>query len=126
MSDQELKQYPRGQVSFAGGDLQQCTDVEFTQVNGAKVVSTLRRNPSGVTIGNKAVSVTGNSRIDEDGPERNFFDLVDAGKPQQARFKFPGGVTKVLNCVAAEIKSGFTLEEGVNQSWQLVGYFAKS
>lgn len=125
MSNNELKQYPRGQVSF-GGDLQQCTDVEFTQTNGAKVVSTLRRNPSGVTTGNKMVTCTGNSRIDEDGPERDWFATVDEASPQQARFKFPGGVTKVLNCVAAEIKTGFTLEDGVNQSWQLVGYFVKN
>lgn len=122
----EQKQYPRGQVGLGAGDLQQCTDVEFTSANNAKVVGTLRKNPSGIVIGNKAVAITGNSRVDEDGPERDFFDLVDSGKPQQARFKFPGGVTKACTVVVAEVKGSFTQEDGVLQSWTMVGYMTKS
>lgn len=126
MSDNEQKQYPRGQVSFGAGDLQQCYGAKFSFTNGAKVVSTLRRNPSGVTVGNKAVSVTFETRIDEDGPERDWFKKVSEASPEQARFKFPGGVTKTINCTASQLDADFTLEDGVNASVTLVGALVDS
>jgi hypothetical protein len=125
MADNDLSSFPRGQVALGAGDLQQCTDTEFTAVNGAKVVATLRRNPAGIVIGNKAVECTFNSRMSEDGPERDFFKMLEEGKVQQARFKFPGGVTKTLNCVLAEYKVQLTLEDGVLYSGKLVGSFPK-
>lgn len=121
MADNEMLQYPRGQVSFGNGDLQQCTDASFDFVNGAKVVSTLRRNPSGVVIGSKAVTVTFNTKIDEGGPERDWAKKVNQGKPEQARFKFPGGKTYTVNCTAASLKADVTLDDGCNQSVTLVG-----
>lgn len=121
MSDNEQKQYPRGQVSFGAGDLQQCMNAKFTFGNGAKVVSTLRRNPSGIVLGNKSVSVTFETKIDEDGAERDWFRKVNEGSPEQARFKFPGGATKTINCVASQVDADFTAEDGVNCSITLVG-----
>lgn len=125
MSDQELKQYPRGQVSFGAGDLQQATNVRIQKSNNAKVLATLRRNPSGVVVGSKAVQVTGDTIVDEDGPERDWFKMVDEATPQQARFKFPGNVTVTVNCVAAEVTGEFPLDDAVKISFTLVGWTTK-
>jgi hypothetical protein len=121
MADQELEQYPRGQVAYGGGNLQQCTNVSFTATNGAKVQSTLARNPSGVVVGNKSVEVSGDTVIDTTGPERDWFSKVSQATPGQMRFKFPGGITKTVECVVAEVKGDFTLEDPVKVSFKAVG-----
>lgn len=128
MADNELKQYPRGQVSLGPGDLQQCTDFEWDYTNNAKLIHVLRvvNGPSGYTVGNRAVSFTFNIVIDEDGPERDYFDLVDTGKPQQARIKLPGAVTKAINGVISGIKGRITLEDGVQMTATGVGKFVRS
>lgn len=120
MSDQ-VPSYPRGQVAYGGGDLQQCFNAKLTVANGAKTRATLRKKFSGITLGEETVSMTFDTRIDESGPERDWFKLVQKGTPGQARFKFPGGITKTINCVASQCDSDFSIEEGVNSTVTLVG-----
>jgi hypothetical protein len=125
MADNELKQYPRGQISLGKGDLQQCSNFEWDYTNNGKLLATLRANPSGVVTGTKAVSFTGETHIDEDGPERDYFDLVDTGKAQQARVKLPGGTTKTIQGVITRVKGRLTLEDGVQITFEGVGKFVK-
>jgi hypothetical protein len=126
MADNEQKQYPRGQVSFGAGDLIQCINAKFTFVNGAKVQSTLRRNPSGVILGNKSVTANFDCKVDEDGPERDWVGLVNSGKPQQARFKFPGGKTYTLNVTVSQLDAASSMEDGCDHNVTLVGALVKA
>ena len=126
MGSSELKKYPRGQIGVGSGDLQQCTSVEVTKTNNAKVLHTLRRNGAGVVKGNVAVAFSGETVIDEDGPERDYFDLVDNGEAQNVRIKLPGAVTKTIIGVISEAKVRLTLEEGVLYSFSGVGSQSKS
>lgn len=121
MANQDLPRYPRGQLAVGAGDWIQCTDVEFDYSNNAKVEATLRRNPSGVVTGKKTVTVNGNSAIDEDGPEFDFWEAVSKGSVNQCRFKFPGNVTKTVNGVFSSAKSSFKIEDMITVSWTLVG-----
>lgn len=125
-SDQELKQYPRGQIAIAGGDLRQCTNFEWDYSNGGKLVFTLRENPSGIVYGNKQVNFTGETVVSEEGPERDWFDLVDTGKPVRCRVKLPGKTTKSIIGAIVGTKGKLTLEDGVQIGFNGIGKFVKA
>jgi hypothetical protein len=124
-SNDQLVQFPRGQVSFGSGPLQNCTDFSSTTTNGGKLVSTLRRNPGGFVLGKKAVSFDMNLQVDEDGDERDWEDLVDKGTPQTIRLKIPGGATRSLRCIIIEVGTKFTIEDGVARPIKGVGMWIK-
>lgn len=119
-SNDDFVSFPRGQVGFGSGDLQQCTDAKFRFENGAKVVGTLRGR-TGTTTGLRKGTCSFNTIIDETGPERDWIALVKNGKAQQARFKFPGGVTYTFKAVAASVDGEVTLEDGTHLNIELVG-----
>ena len=119
-ANDDFVQYPRGQVSFGSGDLQQCTDAKFDFENGAKVQGTLRGR-AGITTGVRKATVNFSTIVDENGPERDWVKKVKQGKIEQARFKFPGGVTYTIKCTASKVGGEVTLEDGVKMSIDLVG-----
>lgn len=120
MANDNFVKIPRGQVAFAGGDLQQCTDAKFKFENGAKIQGTLRGR-AGVTTGVRKATCSFSTIIDENGPERDWIKKVKQGKVEQARFKFPGGVTYTIKCTAASVDGEVTLEDGVKMNIELVG-----
>lgn len=122
----DLLQFPRGQCAFAGGNLQQCQNVKSTYANGAKLQSTLSANPAGVTLGNRTVEISGSSIVSEDGQERAWEDKLESGATATMRFKVPGGEVKAYLVVVSELETELTLEEGVKQTWKLVGKKVKS
>ncbi len=123
-ADQEQKKYPRGQIGIGKGDLLQATDFEFDRQNGAKIAATLKRNPSGIILGVKSVSMTCNTIIDEDGPERDWMALVDSGDFINARVKIPG-LTKQWTGVISGAKISGSVEDGVKIALTGVGNFSK-
>ena len=119
----DFVQYPRGQVAFGAGDLQQATDAKFHFENGAKVQGTLRGR-TGITTGVRKATVSFSTLVDENGPERDWVKKVKQGKIEQARFKFPGGVTYTIKCTASSVEGETTLEDGVHMHVELVGVLA--
>lgn len=126
MADSELKQYPRGQIAIAGGDLQQTTNFEYDYTNNAKLVHTLRKAaPSGFVMGNQAIAFSGSMVVDEDGPEFKLFDAVKRGTPLVMRAKMPG-LTHGINGVINSAKVRFTLEDGVQIDYAGIGSLVDS
>lgn len=123
MPGENLGQYPRGQVTWNGVALYQNTDFSYSHVNGAKLKSTLRKDPGGFVRGARAVSGSMNLIISEDGEEFDWTTAVTYMIPQQALVKLPGGQTKLINCVITEEGAEISLEDGVKKPIKFVGYF---
>lgn len=117
----DFSQFPRGQVSFDSGPLQNCTTFSATTTNGAKLVNTLRSNPAGFTIGKKGVEASFDLMIDETGDERDWDAMVDKGTVHRLRLKKPGGKTKTLLCVLTSVSDEITIEDGVKRALKLIG-----
>ena len=96
MAEEQLR-YPQAYLAQGNGDLIQVTDFRITFANGAKLVHTLRRKGAGLTFGNPECTVSFNSAVDEDGPERNYWKAAQRGEIKQLRAKIPGGVTLTIN-----------------------------
>ncbi len=127
MADNELKKYPLGQISIGSGSLRQCTNFEFDYSRTAKLKHTLREpNGAGITKGSASVTFSGETVIDEDGPERNYFDMVDTGSAQQCRVKLPGAITKTINGVITRIRTRLDVEEGVMITFEGTGKLVKN
>lgn len=119
--NQELLQYPRGQVSMDSGPLYQITDYDHELVNGAKLQSTLRSDPAGFTLGKRAVSGGFNCMIDEGGEERDWDSMVLNGTVTSFRLKFPGGDTKTISAILTSVGAKITLEDGVGRAMKFIG-----
>lgn len=125
MATSELKVYPRGQISFGPGDLVQAINVTFTSTSNAKLVHTLKKTPSGVVLGNREFTGKFDTVIDEDGPEREYFDRVRAGQRVTARLKLPGNVTKVSEIVLTSIDGEMPLDDSVKLTVNFIGVLQK-
>jgi hypothetical protein len=90
MADQELVNYPGGQVQMGSGDLQHATAARFSFDNGAKLQHTLRKNAAGYTIGVHEATGDVETIVPQDGPEREFLQKAIKGEPVQLRYKAPG------------------------------------
>lgn len=97
MAGEDQPLYPQTYIAMGNGDLIDVTDLNVDFGNGAKNVHTLRRQCAGQTLGNREATVTFNSAISEDGPERNYWKDCQRGIVRQIRVKVPGGET-VLVC----------------------------
>lgn len=124
MANDELKKFPRGQLSFGAGDLTQVTNVDVDATNGAKVKHSLKRNPSGIVIGNKEVTVTFDSEIDEDGMERDYYLRWESGETVNLRLKVPQ-LTKAFVGVISNVKASGPLDDAVKVSVTAVGKFPR-
>lgn len=91
--------YPKGKLAIEGGELQDVTNVDVSFEDGAKTVHTKRNNgkASGVVSGTKSCTVSFTMAISEEGFERDFLGKWDKEESIEARFKFPGGLTIVVN-----------------------------
>lgn len=113
--------FPRGQVAMNGGDLVQVQDATLDIVNGGKVISTLRSNPAGFVKGNLVATLKFNGVVSEDGPERDWPEMVATGDPQQVIFKAVPGTKYTIDCNATDMNLSLTMEEGTKFSVTLMG-----
>jgi hypothetical protein len=85
--------YPQAYLAMGNGDLVDVTNFKMTLTNGAKQVHTLRKKGAGIQFGVEESTVTFDSVISENGPERNYWRLAKKGLINQIRAKLPGGVS---------------------------------
>jgi hypothetical protein len=93
---QELPIYVRGAIAMDNGDLIQVTNVKVAQKRTNKILHTLKRQASGIVLGNEETTVTFDYVIDETGAERDYMSLVRTGKIKKLRFKVPGETFSVI------------------------------
>lgn len=119
MSD-DFKVYPKARVAFGVGDLVQAINVKTNLKNNAKLQHTLKRSPSGVTMGPKEGELSFDAICDEDGFERDYLKAVDKGTIVQLRVKFPGE-TMTFTGVFTERPSEGSVDDAVKYSCHLIG-----
>lgn len=118
----EPKVYPQSFVSQGAGDLIQATSVTTDTKNGAKQVSTLRKRGAGFTRGVEESNVTIELAIDEDGPERDFFNQVKLAVPVQLRVKPPGATVLVYNGCYSGISLNGPLDDKTSITLTFIGH----
>lgn len=94
--NKDFADYPKGVVSFEGGDLLDCADINITFEDGEKVVATLRQNPAGSTHGARSATAQFKSMISHEGFERDYMKSYQKRKVVKIRLKVPG---LVYSCV---------------------------
>jgi hypothetical protein len=122
-----LGDYPRGQVTIGGVAMYQITDFNYTHTNGAKLRSTLRKDPAGSTRGARAVSFSFNVILPDDPADQDDVDWQNAVKykiPQLILLKLPAGERIMLDCFFSEEGTEITLEDGCKKPIKGSGYFA--
>jgi hypothetical protein len=87
MSDQELLEYPKGQIGYGSGNLKQCTNAKFSLNRNAKLKHSIAKSPSGICYGHEELSGTLEFEVDETGIERDLIDDLKRGKRRNFRFK---------------------------------------
>jgi hypothetical protein len=120
MAGSEQVIYPRGRIALGSGDLIDVTDVKIDLTNNAKQVHTLRRPGAGYTMGTQETTVTFNVAVSEEGPERDYVEMVQKGLIKQLRIKIPG---KTINVEGVFKNVGFELplDSEIKQSLTFVG-----
>lgn len=116
------KVYPKAFLAMGNGDLVQVTNFTVSYGNGGKQKHTLRRPANGVVKGNPECSVTFDSEIDEDGPERNYWKMCDAGEIKQIRAKLPGGRTVLtVEGMFTQVNTDGPLDDATKVSCTFIG-----
>jgi|ERR687898_1647080 hypothetical protein len=114
--------YPKAFLAMGNGDLIQVTNFSVQQTNGGKQKHTLRRPASGVSTGNPEHTVTFDSEIDENGPERNYWKDCKRGTIRQIRAKLPGGrTTLVVEGIFTQVNTDGPLDDATKVSCTFVG-----
>jgi hypothetical protein len=124
MAESDIKSYPRGAVSLGNGDLIQVTNLSWSQTNNASLKHTLAQSPSGKVLGNREVTGSFTSIIDEDGPERDYFVRVDSGEEVNMRLKLPGGITKNFVGLLNTLDGSIPLDDAVEFTVNFMGRFS--
>ena len=113
MSD-SLQKYPRGQIGHGPGALVEVENVKLTNTNNAKLKHTLARTPSGYTTGTREASLSFKMNIGENGPERDFWNAMDAGSVEGFRLLLPGGLTYRVTGVVNKTDFDMPLDDAVS------------
>ena len=119
MSD-ELLNYPRGTVAMGNGDLTQIVNLKGKYSNNAKLKHTLRKSPSGFTLGHRECSGTFDLEIPETGEERDYWTMVKEGQVKQLRIKIPG-TTKAINIIASDLDFELPSDDAIKESVGFIG-----
>jgi hypothetical protein len=118
--------YPQGAIAQGNGDLIQVTNCKFSYSNGAKQKHTLRRRGAGIVFGNDECTVTFDSEITEDGPERNYWKDAMERRIRQIRFKVPGGVTVLtVDGAYSQVETDQPLDDATKVSCTFIGKMQK-
>lgn len=122
MAAGEQLRYPQAYLAMGNGDLVQVQNFNVDFGNGGKQVHTLRRPGAGVSTGLRECTVTFDSVIDEDGPERNHWRDCENGTIKQIRAKVPGGrTTLVVNGIYNKVTLDGPLDDATKVSCTFVG-----
>lgn len=89
MSD-DYKLFPKGRLAMGGGDLQDITEIQQKESNGAKNIGTMRNPTAGAAEGEHTNEMTWKGVVSQDGFERDFRAAKRKMKVVQMRFKLPG------------------------------------
>lgn len=120
MANNELRQYPRGQLAIGNGTLQQATLARFSYTNNGKLKHTLRNSPSGFVLGTRECSGSFDLEIHEDGPEREVFDAIQNGELKNFRFKMPT-ITKTIEGIYVSVDVEAPLDDAVKFTVNFIG-----
>jgi len=120
MAGSEQLIYPQAFIAMGNGDLMQVTDFTITLTNNAKQVHTLRRKGAGITLGTEETTVSFNFKLDEDGPERNYWDDVKKGTIRQLRAKGPQ-VSWTINGAYQSVDLNAPLDDATAGSATFIG-----
>jgi hypothetical protein len=115
------KIYPRGYIAMGSGDLLQVTNVKIDHVNNAKQVHTIRQKGAGITMGVEETTVSFDSVVDEDGPERDFLKQLKKGSFKQIRIKIPGE-TITINGTVSALSKELPLDDAIKFSITYIGH----
>jgi hypothetical protein len=124
MAEGELRRYPRGQLSFGPGDLTQAETVRVTSTNNGKLKHTLKRSPSGRVLGTRELTFTFDVIVDEDGPEREYFDRVRNGSEVSMRLKIPT-ITRNIIGMLTSIDVEVPLDDAVKLTVSGIGKWSE-
>ena len=113
--------FPQSYLAMGAGDLVQVTDFRATLNNKGKQVHTQRRTGAGVVKGKHESTVTFNSVIDEDGPEREYWRFVQKGTIKQIRVKIPSGRVLTYNGMFTVCDLDGPLEDATKVSVTFIG-----
>lgn len=119
MSD-ELPIYERGSIAMDNGDLIQVTNVKVDQDRKNKLLHTLKRQGSGIVLGNEETTVSFDAITDETGPERDYMTLIRTGKVKKLRIKIPGETFSVVG-VCGKRSIDIPLDDAVKFSIEFMG-----
>lgn len=121
MAQTEQLLYPQAFIAQGNGDLVQVTDFTASLTNNAKQKHTLRRKGAGITLGTEESTVTFNSIIDEDGPERDYWRDAQRGNIKQLRVKIPGGKVLTYNGTYKDVNLDGPLDDATKVSVTFIG-----
>lgn len=114
-------------LAMGNGDLVQVTDFVVAFINKGKQVHTQRRPGAGVVRGKPECNVSFNFVLDDDnGPERDYWLLVEQGTIKQVRAKCPGGMTLTISGMYTGVTLNGPLEDATNGSCTFIGKLKKS
>lgn len=122
MATPQVLLYPQAQLAMGNGDLVDVTNCAVTLNNGAKQVHLMRLKGAGITLGSGESSVTFDSAISENGPERNYWKDCQRGTIRQIRMKVPGGrTTLTVNGAFSQVDTDGPLDDAVKVSCTFIG-----
>lgn len=101
MGTEPQKIYPRGYIAMGNGDLIQVTNVKIDHTNNAKQVHTIRQKGAGITFGVEETTVSFDSVVSEEGPERDYLSMLKRGTIKQIRIKIPAETITIDGAVSA-------------------------
>lgn len=98
MADDFL-QYPKGRIALDGGDLEDVTNFTITTTGTNKIIHTLRKPGAGKFKGPVECKVTFDAALSENGPDRDWLEMLQKGTFKKLRFKVPGITATVIGSV---------------------------
>lgn len=126
MAEREQEFYPQAYLAMGNGDLVQVTNFRVAYTTGAKQVHTIRKKGAGITFGNEECTVTFDSVISEDGPERDYWKRAKRKQIGQLRAKVPGGKVLPVSGVFSAVDLDGPLDTATKCSCTFIGALSDS
>jgi hypothetical protein len=109
---------------MGNGDLVQVTNFRVAFANGAKQAHTIRKRGAGVIFGVEETTITFDSLVSEDGPERDYWQRAQRKQIQQLRAKLPGGKTLTVSGAFSAVDTDGPLDDATKLSCTFIGKLA--
>lgn len=118
MSEPDI--YIRGQIALDSGDLLDVVNVKVDHTNGGKLVHTIRKTPSGVTLGTKEATVSYDTVVGQNGAERDYATMVKKGTVKRLRIKVPGETITITGIYTTR-SFDLPLDDAIKLSLSFIG-----